>query len=190
MTMKMMKQKKRTQMICTNRWLETQTMYLISLVIFVKIPFCISKENCIFVQICSFICIFRLWSFRKSWSMQKCYKIIYNMSIFDEVDFSSFGACAIMKKRLEPSFLTWVTWGIFCVGSKHPREAMCKVSALLYFFPTKNIIHLDYIFWTIWHKCHRWIKMAISTGLELSHRESRIAISFQKFSVKLVTCLV
>ena len=121
MTMKMIKQRRRTQMICTNRWLETQTIYLISLVIFVKITFCISKENCIFVQICSFICIFRLWSFRKSWSMQKCYKIIYNMSIFDEVDFSSFGACAVMKKRLKPSFLTWETWGIFCGGSKQGK---------------------------------------------------------------------
>ena len=42
--MKMMMQRKRTQMICTNWWLQTQTKYLISLVIFVKIPFCISKE--------------------------------------------------------------------------------------------------------------------------------------------------
>ena len=118
MTMKMMKQKKRTQMICTNRWLETQTIYLISLVIFVKIPFCISKENCIFVQICYFICIFRPWSFRKSWSMHKM----------------------LQKHGKHGAF--FVGGG----GSRHPREAMCKVSALLYFFPTKNVIHLDYMF--------------------------------------------
>ena len=42
--MKMTMQRKRTQMICTNWWLQTQTKYLISLVIFVKTPFCISKE--------------------------------------------------------------------------------------------------------------------------------------------------
>ena len=47
---KMMKQRKRTQMICTNRWLQTQTIYLISLVIFVKIPVCIGKET---LYVCS-----------------------------------------------------------------------------------------------------------------------------------------
>ena len=75
---------------------------------------------------------------------EKCYKMICNMSIFDGVDFSSFNACAIIKERLEPSFLTLETWDIFCGGSRHPREAICKVSALLYFFPTKNVIHLYY----------------------------------------------
>ena len=43
-----------------------------------------------------------------------------------------------MKKSLEPSFLTWETWDIFCGGSRHPREATCKVSVLLYFFPTNH----------------------------------------------------
>ena len=116
MTMKMMKQRRRTQMICTNRWLDTQTISLISLVIFMKIPFCISKENCIFAQICSFICIFRLWSFRKVDQCKKCYKIIYNMSIFDEVDFSSFGACAIMKKKTGTKFPHMGNMGHFLWG--------------------------------------------------------------------------
>ena len=75
---------------------------------------------------------------------KKFSKMICNMSVFEKANFSLFGACAIMKKDLEPSFLTWETRGIFCGGSRHPRKAICKVSALLYFFPTKNIIHLDY----------------------------------------------
>ena len=44
----MMKQRKRTQMICKNQWVETQTIYLILLVIFVKIPFGIGKETLYF----------------------------------------------------------------------------------------------------------------------------------------------
>ena len=65
--------------------------------------------------------------------------MICDMSVFDEVNFSLFGACAIIKKGVEPSFLTWKTWSIFYgVESKHPREAICKVSALLYFFPKKK----------------------------------------------------
>ena len=69
---------------------------------------------------------------------KSCYKMIYNMSIFEKVDFLSFGACAIMKRAQEPSFLTWETWGIICGGCRHPREATCKVSVLLYFFPTNH----------------------------------------------------
>ena len=40
---------------------------------------------------------------------KNCYKMIYKMPIFEKVDFLSFGACAIMKKGLKPSFLTWET---------------------------------------------------------------------------------
>ena len=64
--------------------------------------------------------------------------MVYNMSIFEKVDFLSLGACAIMKKDLEPSFLTWEIWGIFCGGSRHPREATCKILVSLYFLPTNH----------------------------------------------------
>ena len=37
---------------------------------------------------------------------KNCYKMIYNMSIFEKVDFLSFGPWAIMKKGLERSFFT------------------------------------------------------------------------------------
>ena len=40
---------------------------------------------------------------------KNCFKMIYNMSIFEKVDFLSFGACVIIKKALESSFLTWET---------------------------------------------------------------------------------
>ena len=51
-----------------------------------------------------------------------------------------------MKLRLEPSFLTWETWGIFCGGSRHPKKAMCKAMCyvLYYIFFHKNVIHLDF----------------------------------------------
>ena len=74
---------------------------------------------------------------------KKFCKMMCNMSIFDKIVFSSFGTCSIMKKGLEPKYLAWKTWAIFCGWSRHPREAMCKVSALLYFLLTKNVIHLD-----------------------------------------------
>ena len=78
------------------------------------------------------------------------------MSVFEKADFLSFGVCAITKKDLEPSFLTWETCGPFCGEPRHPRKAICKVSALLYFFPTKNIIHLDY-------KCVFILKLLINS---------------------------
>ena len=64
--------------------------------------------------------------------------MIYNMSVSEKVDFLSFGTCTIMKKGLEPSFLTWETRGIFYGGSRHPGETKQKVSILLYFFPTNH----------------------------------------------------
>ena len=42
--------------------------------------------------------------------------MVYNMSIFEKVDFLSLGACAIMKKDLEPSFLTWEYGAYFVEG--------------------------------------------------------------------------
>ena len=53
---------------------------------------------------------------------KNCYKMMHNMSVSEKVDFLSFGTCAIMKKGLEPSFLTWETRGFFYGGFRHPGE--------------------------------------------------------------------
>ena len=40
-----------------------------------------------------------------------------------------------MKKSLEPSFLTW---DIFCGGSRHPRKLRAKFQFCYFFFPTNH----------------------------------------------------
>ena len=66
MMMKMMKQRKRTQMICTNRWLQTQTIYLISLGDFnVKITFCIGKKALYFCSNMFFYVYFQTMIFQE-----------------------------------------------------------------------------------------------------------------------------
>ena len=140
MMMMMMKQRKRRHMICTNWWLQTQTIFLISLVIFVKITFCIGKETLYFCSNMFFYVHCQTMILQEKLIGAKNSTKWCNMSIFDKVHFSSFGAWVIMKLRLEPSFLTWETWGIFCGGSRHPKKAMCKAMCyvLCYIFSHKK----------------------------------------------------
>ena len=144
--MKMKKQRKRTPMTCTNWWLQTQTTYLISLVTFAEIPFCIGKETLCFCSNTFFCKHYQTMIIQEKLITAKNATKRYVTCLYlTKFIFLSFGAYANMKKGLKPSFLTWKTWGIFCGAPRHPREAMYKVSAWVKFFPTKDVINLDYL---------------------------------------------
>ena len=68
---------------------------------------------------------------------KKCHKKICNISIFDEVDFSSFVVCTIMKKGLKPVSSYWKHEAFFVAGLDTIGKLCAKYQLCYIFFPQK-----------------------------------------------------
>ena len=138
MVIKMMKQSKKTQMICTNRWLQTQTVYLISLVIFVKIPFCIGKETLYFCSTMFFYMHFQIMIIQeKLISTKNATKWYVTCLYLTKLIFRHLTHALLWKRRWNQVSSHW-KHGTFFVEGLDTLGKLCAKYSFIIFFSHKK----------------------------------------------------